>query len=178
MPITPAQLQLAQADQRTAAHDGRLQVRLVAGPGTGKSFTIEDRVSWLLQNGVEAQHIFAISFTNASAQDLRVRIAQYCQSIGLDGSAVSVTTMHSLALRMLRVAGLLQRFPAPPTVIDQWEITNIFTAEFCSDFGVGVRRAGYIQRDHEAYWSTGSIRSPKLYTARSAYFGGRASLVI
>jgi DNA helicase-2/ATP-dependent DNA helicase PcrA len=160
MPITTQQLQLAQADQQNAAHDARPQVRLIAGPGTGKSFTIEDRVAWLLQNGANGQRIFAISFTNASAQDLRLRVAQYCQSLGLDGSSISVTTMHSLALRMLRVAGLLQRFPAPPTVIDQWEISNVFIPEFCSEFDARVSRADDIRRDHEAYWSTGRYDPP------------------
>ncbi len=160
MPITAQQLQFAQADQQNAARDWRAQVRLIAGPGTGKSFTIEDRVCWLLQNGTNAQRIFAISFTNAAAQDLRLRVAQYCQSQGQDGGSVSVTTMHSLALRMLRLAGLLQRFPVSPMVIDQWEITNVFTAEFCADYGVGVRRAEYIRRDHEAYWSTGVYDPP------------------
>jgi DNA helicase II / ATP-dependent DNA helicase PcrA len=104
MPVTPQQIQFAQAEQGAAAHDLRPQVRLIAGPGSGKSFTIEERVCWLLENGADAQRVFAISFTNASAQDLRLRIAQFCQSRGQNGTAVSVTTMHSLALRMLRAA--------------------------------------------------------------------------
>jgi superfamily I DNA/RNA helicase len=160
MPMTPQQLQLAQAAQGGAAHDPRRQVRVIAGPGSGKSFTIEERVCWLLENGADAQRVFAISFTNASAQDLRLRIAQFCQSRGQDGTAVSVTTMHSLALRTLRVAGLLQRFPASPMVLDQWELQNVFTAEFCSAHGVGVRRADHIRRDREAYWSTGVYNPP------------------
>jgi flagellar biosynthesis/type III secretory pathway ATPase len=49
MPITAQQQQGSQAIQHTAAHDGAQQVRLVAGPGTGKSFCIEERVLWLLQ---------------------------------------------------------------------------------------------------------------------------------
>jgi superfamily I DNA/RNA helicase len=158
--ITAQQIQLAQADQQAAARDPRSQVRLIAGPGTGKSFAIEDRVCWLLQNGANPNNVFAISFTNASVQDLRLRITQYCQSRGQDGGSVSITTLHSLALRMLRVAGLLQRFPVAPSVLDQWEVENIFTAEFCSEHAVGVRRAGLIRRDHEAYWSTGVHNPP------------------
>jgi DNA helicase-2/ATP-dependent DNA helicase PcrA len=154
MPITPQRLQLAQADQRNAARDCRPQVRLIAGPGTGKSFTIEERVSWLLENGANGHRIFAISFTNASAQDLRLRIVQFCQSVGLDAGSVSITTMHSLALRMLHGAGLLKRFPTPPTVVDQWKISNLFTPEFCADFDVGVIRTDHIRRDHEAFWSS------------------------
>ena len=48
MAITAQQIQAAEVVQRAAAHDGAPQVRLVAGPGTGKSFSIEERVCWLL----------------------------------------------------------------------------------------------------------------------------------
>ena len=160
MPVTQQQLQAAEAAQRAAARDPRPQIRLVAGPGSGKSFTIEDRVAWLLANGTQPDHLFAISFTNASAQDLRFRITQYCQSRGQPGDAVSVTTMHSLAMRMLRAAGLLQRFPAPPVVMDQWEIRNIFTEEFCRPSHITVDRAEKIRRDREAFWSTGNYNPP------------------
>ncbi len=47
MPLTQAQIQAAQAVQYAAAHDQAQQVRLVAGPGTGKSSAIEERVRWL-----------------------------------------------------------------------------------------------------------------------------------
>lgn len=41
MPITPAQVQAAKAIQDAAAHDQHQQVRLVAGPGTGKSLRLK-----------------------------------------------------------------------------------------------------------------------------------------
>jgi len=160
MPVTARQLAQAQAAQQAAAHDRRGQVRLIAGPGAGKSFTIEERVSWLLRNGTNGQNIFAISFTNASAQDLKSRISQFCQRQGQDGSAVSVTTMHSLALRMLRIAGLLERFPVAPLVMDQWEVENIFEAEFRAAHAIGSVRCQQIRRDHEAFWSTGRFDPP------------------
>lgn len=50
MPITSQQIQNAQSIQHTAAHDANNQVRLIAGPGTGKSFAIEERVRWLINN--------------------------------------------------------------------------------------------------------------------------------
>lgn len=52
--ITSAQIAAAEAVQLAAAHDGSDQVRLVAGPGTGKSSVIEKRVCWLIANGVPA----------------------------------------------------------------------------------------------------------------------------
>jgi superfamily I DNA/RNA helicase len=160
MAVTEQQVTAAVALQEAAAQDPRPQIRLIAGPGTGKSFTIEARVSWLLQQGIAPDNIFAISFTNASAQDLRVRISQYCESRQQDGADVSVTTMHSLALRMLRVAGLLNRFPVAPLVLDQWEMENIFDAEFRAEHSIGAARCADIRQYSEAFWSTGMLNPP------------------
>jgi superfamily I DNA/RNA helicase len=109
MPITPEQKETAIQLQQTAAHDENGQIRIIAGPGTGKSYTIEERVHWLLSSGTDPHSIYAISFTRASAADLRQRIRTYCSEHGVQGGEeVHVSTLHSLALKLLRLAGLLQ----------------------------------------------------------------------
>lgn len=155
MPITQVQIQAAKAIQDAAAHDTAQQVRLVAGPGTGKSFSIEERVFWLLNKGIQAERIAAVSFTRASAMDLRQRVRTYCaQQNQPSGDNVKVSTLHSLALRLLRAAGLLQ-YPANPLVLDNFELEQIFDSEFRQTEGLGKRRAEEIRREHEAFWSTG-----------------------
>src|SRR5262249_2393071 len=161
MAITPQQIQQAQANQHAAAHDGSQQVRLVAGPGTGKSFSIEERVRWLLEGGTQPNSIGAISFTRASSTELRTRIHAYCIQNNLaNGVQVRVTTLHSLALRILRAAGLLQQYPADPLVLDNWELENIFDAEFGLANGYTKRRREQIRREHEAFWNTGNWNPP------------------
>lgn len=160
MPITQAQILAAKAIQDAAAHDTAQQVRLVAGPGTGKSFSIEERVLWLLNQGVQAERIAAVSFTRASAADLKRRINAYCaQQNQPAGDNVKVSTLHSLALRLLRAAGLLQ-YPANPLVLDNFELEQIFDAEFRQTEGIGKRRCEEIRREHEAFWSTGLWAPP------------------
>lgn len=157
MPITPAQVAAAAAIQHAAAQDTSSHVRLVAGPGTGKSASIEERVCWLIRQGVPATEIFTISFTRASAHDLRLRIHLYAAQPGYHTiDQVPVTTMHSLALRILRAAGLLNAYPTEPLVLDDWELTNIFDEEFGNQHGIGKVRREEIRREHEAYWSTGA----------------------
>src|SRR5580693_3742560 len=130
MPITPPQVQAAVAIQGAAAHDGSQQIRLVAGPGTGKSYSIEERVCWLLAQGIQPQSVAVVSFTRASSVELRVRIHAYCANHNQqNGTNVRVSTLHSLALRMLKAANLLH-YPADPLVLDSWELENIFDAEF------------------------------------------------
>jgi ATP-dependent DNA helicase UvrD/PcrA len=163
MPITPDQIAAAEAVQNAAAQDSQAQVRLVAGPGTGKSQAIEARVRWLIAHGVDPKAICVVSFTRASALDLRLRIHANATEPGFETiDQVSVTTLHSLALRVLRAAGQLQAYPVDPLVLDDWELENIFDEEFGHVHNIGVVRRRNIRREHEAFWSTG-VWAPSNY---------------
>ena len=86
--------------------------------------------------------------------NIRDRIADYCSAKGIQtAQVVSVTTLHSLALRALRAAGLLT-YPSDPTVMDRWELKNIFNAEFSKTSKIRPSRCEEIRRHHEAFWST------------------------
>ena len=139
MPITDQQIQIAQARQYAAAHDPGPQIRLVSGPGTGKSYAIEERVRWLLdEKSTPPERIFVVSFTRAASTDLRSRVQTCCRRKGLPGAdRVSVSTLHSLALRALRKAGLLH-YPADPLIMDKWEFEKVLDKEF--SFSSGYRR--------------------------------------
>jgi len=160
MAITAQQIQAAEAVQRAAAHDGAPHVRLVAGPGTGKSFSIEERVCWLLGQGILPRSVAVVSFTRASSIELRNRIHGYCINHNQpNGADVRVSTLHSLAFRLLRAAGLLH-YPADPLVLDNWELESVFDAEFGHSNGLGKTRREEIRREHEAFWSTGQWAPP------------------
>ena len=125
MTFTPQQIEAAKLVQDQAAHDNAPQVRLVAGPGTGKSFSIGERVTWLLNQGVESNTIFAVSFTRAAAEDLQKGILNYCSGLPA-ATSISVSTLHSLALKILALGGQLTQYPISPRVLDDWEQRNIF----------------------------------------------------
>jgi DNA helicase II / ATP-dependent DNA helicase PcrA len=162
MPLTPEQLQRVSERQHVAAHDGGGRTRLVAGPGTGKSTSVEERARWLVQDrDVHATQVFVVSFTRASARDLRDRIVTYCRNKGIEhASLISVSTLHSLALKVLRAAGQLEQYPTDPMVLDDWELKHIFEAEFSVDSGILPSRCKEVRRDHEAFWSTGQWEPP------------------
>lgn len=161
MPLTAQQIQAAEAIQRAAAHDASAQVRLVAGPGTGKSRSIEERVCWLLGSGTAPQSIYVVSFTRAASRDLQERIESHCTRNAQPGVAmVRVSTLHSLALRLLRAGGLLGAFPVGPYILDDWESENIIDAEFSHVSGKSRGRCGDIRRYYEAFWSTGQWGPP------------------
>jgi len=164
MPITEQQIQAAKKIQGAAAHDNNQTIRLVAGPGTGKSFVIEERVYWLLsKKNILAENIIAVSFTRAAAKDLKERINGFCiKNNQHNVTDVKVSTLHSLALSLLRKTGNLSLYPTDPRIMDDWELSLIFDAEFGDKVDTTPTRCGEIRRDHEAFWSTGSWNPPNL----------------
>jgi DNA helicase II / ATP-dependent DNA helicase PcrA len=52
-----------------AADDSRY-IRVLAGPGTGKSFALKRRVARLLESNVPPARILPITFTKVAAEDL------------------------------------------------------------------------------------------------------------
>ena len=99
MPFTEEQRRNAEDQQRLAAEEPAERVRLIAGPGTGKSRTIEKRVCHVLSNGTDPRQVFVISFTRATCAELKLRVCGYCaaQKISADPQQVHISTMHSLA---------------------------------------------------------------------------------
>lgn len=164
MPVTPQQIQNAKLVQDAAAQDLTQTIRLVAGPGTGKSFVIEGRVYWLLSaQNIPPENIIAVSFTRAAAKDLKDRIYSHCLANNQGNvTNVRVSTLHSLALYILRQTGNLNLYPTDPTIMDDWELSTIFDAEFSQTVNENPTRCSEIRRDHEAFWSTGLWNPPNL----------------
>lgn len=88
-------------------------LRVVAGPGTGKSFALKRRVARLLENGTAPSRILAITFTRNAAADL---LEDLC-AIGVDGcDHIRVGTLHAFCYALLmkrEVFEILGRVPRP-----------------------------------------------------------------
>ncbi|MGH7812578.1 MAG: ATP-dependent helicase [Candidatus Binataceae bacterium] len=157
MSITPAQRAAAEQMQWAAARDSAREVRVVAGPGTGKSKVIEMRVAHVLNNEADPSRVYVISFTRAAYAELRDRITSFCSNEPCAAAAtrIHISTMHSLALRILRAANLLSAlYPSDPWVIDEWECKEIYDREFSVVMHCTPTRAAQIRRAHDAAWQT------------------------
>jgi DNA helicase II / ATP-dependent DNA helicase PcrA len=155
--ITRAQMAQAEKDQWQAAQDQAAAIRVVAGPGTGKSATIERRVAHVLNNGANAPRVYVISFTRATCGELAARTSAFCATQPCAGVAaqVRISTMHSLALRILRTANVLATlYPADPMVLDDWERSNVYDQELATALGCTPGRAAEVRLAHDAQWQT------------------------
>ena len=180
----------AQQAQLVAACETNPHVRLIAGPGSGKSRTILLRLEHLISQGVSPAEIYVISFTRASAIDLRTRVTDAFAkgTNALVGSQIAdnVSTMHSLALKLLASANLLaSMYPAPPVVLDRWQQENIFDTEFSTTANITPKRAKEVRAAYDAHWQTLSALnilggptppSPSEQTAFDSYYPTAKSL--
>jgi superfamily I DNA/RNA helicase len=87
-------------EQREAVLALNGPVLILAGAGTGKTRTVSCRMSALLENGVKAENVLAVTFTNKSAAEMAERVMGM---VGKKrGKALTVCTFHSLCLRILK----------------------------------------------------------------------------
>jgi DNA helicase II / ATP-dependent DNA helicase PcrA len=88
-------------------------LRVLAGPGTGKSFAIMRRVARLLEEGTGPERLLAVTFTRTAAADLRRELSR----LGVPGSdKVDAGTLHAFCFRTLQQASVLaqtHRHPRP-----------------------------------------------------------------
>ncbi len=89
---------------------------MLAGAGTGKTRVITYRVAHLIDAGVPAERILAVTFTNKAAGEMRRRIEELVPG---KGGVVWVHTFHAFACRVLRRHHEVLKLPKTFTIYDQ-----------------------------------------------------------
>lgn len=74
-------------------------VLIMAGAGSGKTKALTCRMAHMLEEGVPARQILAITFTNKAAQEMRERVKKL---IGSEADHIWIYTFHSFGARFLR----------------------------------------------------------------------------
>src|SRR6476660_6035568 len=92
---------------------------VLAGAGSGKTRVLTHRIAWLNEvHGVPAHGIFAVTFTNKAAGEMRARAETLLQRAGRGGRGMWIGTFHGLAHRLLRLHWQDAQLPEGFQVLD------------------------------------------------------------
>ena len=91
--------------QNRAIESKARAVLVVAGPGSGKTTVLTERLVYLLKNGAEAKSCLLLSFTRASSKEMALRFAKR----GIAGNSPHFSTIHALCLSLLREVRGIER---------------------------------------------------------------------
>lgn len=114
-----AGLNLAQQEAVNYMHGPCL---VLAGAGSGKTRVITHKIGRLIQSGLPASQIAAITFTNKAAAEMRERAKSL---VGREAKQVLICTFHALGVRMLRQDGAALGLKPQFSILDSDDVTSI-----------------------------------------------------
>ena len=95
---------------------------VLAGAGSGKTRVITQKIGRLIQAGLEPQRVFAITFTNKAAAEMRERAKVL---IGKPAKSVVICTFHALGVRMLRTDGQALGLKPAFSILDSDDVASL-----------------------------------------------------
>jgi DNA helicase-2/ATP-dependent DNA helicase PcrA len=124
---TPVELQIDYArelnEQQHAAVTALPGPSLViAGAGSGKTRTLTYRVAYLLEQGIPADRILLLTFTNKAAREMMRRVADL---LGNELSDLWGGTFHSIGVRVLRRHAELLGYRNDFTILDREDSSDL-----------------------------------------------------
>ena len=90
-------------------------VMIIAGAGSGKTRVLTYRIAYLMECGVPAHQILALTFTNKAAKEMKNRIIKL---VGDDAASLWMGTFHSMFARILRKECIHLKFTPSFTIYD------------------------------------------------------------
>ena len=111
---------------------------IVAGAGSGKTRVLTYRIAYLLQQGVPAGNILALTFTNKAAREMKERIKNLLQSFNVPLSTFNylwMGTFHSVCAKLLRRDAQRLGFTRDFTIYDTTDSKSLLKA-ICKERGL------------------------------------------
>ena len=138
-----------------AAYPGT-PLRVMAGPGTGKTFALMRRIARLLESGVLPSSILAVTFTRTAANDLVYQL----KLLGTPGAdQVTASTLHSLCFALLRRNAVFQATNRVARPLIRFE-EDCMVTDLATNFGGKITPARELLKAFESGWATLQHQQP------------------
>jgi DNA helicase-2/ATP-dependent DNA helicase PcrA len=98
---------------------------VIAGAGSGKTRTLIYRVAYLLEQGIPADRILLLTFTNKAAAEMMRRVTDL---LGHDLRALWGGTFHAIGARILRLHADVLGFRRDFTILDRDDAKDLIKA--------------------------------------------------
>ncbi|HWI59870.1 MAG TPA: UvrD-helicase domain-containing protein, partial [Bacillota bacterium] len=97
---------------------------VIAGAGSGKTRTLTYRVAYLLEQGIAADQILLLTFTNKAAKEMMRRVADL---LGQELTSLWGGTFHAVGNRILRQHASLLGFQRDFSILDREDAKHLVT---------------------------------------------------
>src|SRR5574339_883288 len=97
---------------------------VIAGAGSGKTRTLTYRVAYLLEQGIPADRILLLTFTNKAAGEMMRRVADL---VGQELATLWGGTFHSIGNRILRQHAKRLGYERDFTILDREDARHLIT---------------------------------------------------
>lgn len=117
---------------------------IVAGAGSGKTRVLTYRIAYLLQQGVPASRIMALTFTNKAAREMKERIQRLVDAN--DARYLMMGTFHHVCTKLLRPNADKLGFTRDFTIYDTTDSKSVIKA-ICKERGLDekIYKSGAVQ---------------------------------
>ncbi len=119
--LAPDPTQISAATHRHSAF------QLQAGPGTGKTRTLVQRIERLLAEGIDPTSILTLTFSNKAANELNERLAAHHPKAA---AAMWIGTFHAFGLDIIRRFHDKLGLPPNPRLLDRSDAIELLEDEF------------------------------------------------
>ncbi|MBK24685.1 MAG: DNA helicase UvrD [Halobacteriovorax sp.] len=135
---------------------------IIAGPGSGKTFTLVERVVYLIkEKGASPESLFVVTFTEKAARELKTRVSNRLAELEIPFNLheMYLGTFHSICLKILDEYRDASRLERNYSVMDQFDqqyflYQNIkkYQAIENSDLIMGSRTSNWNQSENLLKW--------------------------
>ncbi len=106
---------------------------IVAGAGSGKTRVLTYRIAYLLRQGVPANRIMALTFTNKAAREMKERIQKLVSAA--DARYLMMGTFHSICTKLIRPHAEVLGYTRDFTIYDTTDAKSVVKA-ICKERGL------------------------------------------